>query len=217
MTSMTLPTTHPDPRRLLLVDDHPAIRKALHLSLEAARFQVVGEAGDIPDALAQIEARHPHLVVIDINLGHVSGLMLARVVRERYPELSVLIWSMYDDPDLVAEAKDAGACGYVLKSGPMEEIVKAVEVVAEGGCYYSKGVGRPSVSRPQLTGRERQVLKLVAGGRSSRQIARQLKIDARTVEAHRGSVMSKLGADNAADMIVKAFRLGYLDIDNLPE
>jgi DNA-binding NarL/FixJ family response regulator len=210
-------TTKPDPRRLLLVDDHPPIRKALHLSLEAARFQVVGEAGDISEALTQIEATRPHLVVIDINLGHVSGLMLARVVRERYPELSVLIWSMYDEPDLVAEAKDAGACGYVLKSGPMEEIVKAVEVVVEGGCYYSKGVGRPSTSRPQLTTRERQVLKEVARGRSSRQIAKQLKIERRTVEAHRSSVMGKLGAKNAAALIVIALRLGYVAIDDIDD
>ncbi|HMG24044.1 MAG TPA: response regulator transcription factor, partial [Kofleriaceae bacterium] len=138
------------------------------------RFTVVGEAGDIAEALAQLAATSPHLAVIDIGLGKVSGLLLARVVRERYPETRTLIWSMHDNADYVAEARAAGVRGYVLKSCPTEEIVKAIEVVAAGGCYYSAAVEHVSVPRPQLTQREKQILKLVATGGSSSQIAKQL-------------------------------------------
>lgn len=206
----------PDPFRVLLVDDHPAIREAVRRRLEAVpRFAVVEEAGDIPEALAQIEAMNPHLTVIDIGLGKVSGLMLARVVRDRYPELLVLIWSMHDNAEYVAQARAAGARGYVLKSGLTQEIVKAIEVVAGGGCYYSAGIDRAPVAKPQLTPREIQVLKLVARGRSSSQIARKLKVDRRTVETHRRNIMSKLGAKNTADMIIIAIGIGLLDVHDL--
>lgn len=204
--------TAPDQLHLLLVDDHPAVREAVRRRLEAVpRFKVVGEAGDIPEALAQLSATSPHLAVIDIGLGRVSGLLLARVVRERYPQTRTLIWSMHDNADYVAEARAAGVRGYVLKSCPTEEIVRAIEVVAAGGCYYSAGVERASVPKPQLTLREKQVLKLVASGKSSPQIAKQLKIDRRTVETHRRNIMSKLDAKNPVDMIVIALRLGLLD------
>ncbi len=201
-----------DQLHLLLVDDHPAVREAVRRRLEAVpRFKVVGEAGDIPEALAQLSATSPHLAVIDIGLGKVSGLLLARVVRERHPQTRTLIWSMHDNADYVAEARAAGVRGYVLKSCPTEEIVRAIEAVAAGGCYYSAGVERTSVPKPQLTLREKQVLKLVASGKSSPQIAKQLKIDRRTVESHRRNIMSKLDAKNPVDTIVIALRLGLLD------
>jgi DNA-binding NarL/FixJ family response regulator len=211
-------TTVPDRLRLLLVDDHPAVREAVRRRLEVEpRFQVVGEAGDIGAALTQIEATRPHLAVIDIGLGNVSGLLLARVVRERYPETLVLIWSMYANPDYVAEAKAAGARGYVLKSGPLGEIVKAIEAVAEGGCYYSEAVDRSSIPNAQLTTREKQVLKLVAGGKSSAQVAKQLRISRRTVESIRRNIMSKLGAKNPVEMVTIAIRNGQVDVhDVLP-
>ena len=140
-----------------------------------------------------------------------SGLLLARLIRERHPDTRTLIWSMHDNPDYVAEAKAAGVHGYVLKSCPTEEIVRAIEVVAESGHYYSAGVERVSAPRHELTAREKQVLKLVASGKSSPQIAKQLKIDRRTVETHRRNIMSKLDAKNPVDTIIIAFRLGLLD------
>ena len=201
-----------DPLRLLLVDDHPVVREAVRHRLEMVpRFKVVGEASDIPQALAQLDATSPHLTVIDIGLGKSCGLFLAREIRKRQPETRILIWSMYDRADYIAEAKAAGARGYVLKSCPTDEIVRAIEVVAEGGCYYSSGIEQVSVPRPGLTPREKQVLALVANGTTSTQIAKRLKIDCRTVETHRRNLLNKLDAKNTAEMIIIALRLGFLE------
>lgn len=199
---------------MLLVDDHPLFREAVRARLASApRLQVVGEAGSSDEALAQIRATRPHLAVIDIRLGKfadVSGLVLARTVRARHPETSVLICSGFGEDDYVAQAKKAGARGYILKTCRTEEIVKAIEMVAGGACYYSAGIEVVPLTSP-LTEREREVLKLVVRARSSKEIAKELKIDRRTVETHRRHIMDKLGARNVVEMITVAYRLGLVD------
>ena len=205
--------TRCDQLRLLLVDDHPPIREAVRRRLDAdPRFKVVGEAGDIRGALARLAETRPDLAVIDIGLGQASGLFVAREIRDRHPCTRVVIWSMHDNARYVAAAKKAGARGYVLKSGPTGEIVKALEVVAGGGCYYSVDVDRTSVPDPEPTPREMQVLRLVASGMPSSKIAKQLGVDCRTVETHRRNIMAKLGATNTADLIMIAVGLGLLDV-----
>lgn len=215
-TTMAMTITKPRPLRLLLVDDHPAIREALRRRLEVEpHFQVVGEAGNIPEAFDLIEAGRPDLAVIDVGLGAVCGLLLARMMRERYPEVRIIVWSMHARPDCVAEARAAGARGYVLKTGATGEVVRAIEVVAEGGCYYSAGLDQESIPSLSLTFREKQILPLVASGRSSAEIAKQLKIKRRTVESHRRSIMAKLGASNTVDMVVIAIGIGLIDVHQL--
>jgi DNA-binding NarL/FixJ family response regulator len=118
---------------------------------------------------------------------------------------------MHGDDDHVAQARAAGAQGYILKSNSMEEIVRAIEIVAGGARYYSVDVEQVSVPRPTLTAREREVLTLVARAKSSREIAKELKIDCRTVETHRRNIMDKLEAKNAVEMITIAYRLGLID------
>lgn len=213
---MPLAMTRIDPIRVLLVDDHPAPREGVRLRLTTlARFQVVGEAGDPDEALAMLSAAHPHVAVIDISFGKrlsdVRGLALTRTVREQHRETRVLIWSVHGQGDYVAQARAAGAHGYILKSCSMEEIMKAIEVVAGGGRYYSPELEQVSVPRPTLTAREREVLALVARARSSPEIARDLKIDCRTVETHRRHIMEKLEAKNVVEMITIAYRLGLID------
>jgi DNA-binding NarL/FixJ family response regulator len=214
---MTTTMTRPDPFLVLLVDDHPPIREAVRRRLEAlSRFEV-GEAADFFEAISRIKAKKPHLAVIDIDLGEVSGMLLAREVRDHYPETRVLIWSMYGDDTYVAQARAAAARGYVLKTRPTDEIVKAIEVVADGRCYYSAGVDRAPVTKDQLTQSEMKVLEWVARGRSSAQIARQLKSKRRTVEKHRQNIMTKLGAKNTADLVIIAIRIGLLNVHDLIE
>ncbi|HEY0481496.1 MAG TPA: response regulator transcription factor, partial [Kofleriaceae bacterium] len=182
---MTTTTTRREPIRVVLVDDHPLFREAIRARLATTpRLLVVGEAGTSDEALAQIRATQPHLAVIDIKLGKladVSGLVLARTVRERHPETRVLICSGHGEDDYVAEAKKAGARGYILKTCRTEEIVRGIEMVAGGACYYSAGIEPVSVLRLPLTAREHEVLKLVVRAKSSKEIARELKIDRRTV------------------------------------
>jgi DNA-binding NarL/FixJ family response regulator len=213
--------------RVVLVDDHPLFREAVRLRLATApRFQVVGEASSCEEALVQIRATRPHLVVIDISLckqddasgplvarkpTDMSGLILARKVRALDPEIRVLICSASGGEDHVAAARAAGTRGYVVKSCRNEDIVRAIEVVVSGGCYYSAGLERVSVSRPELTAREMEVLQLVSHARSSAEIARELKMKCRTVENHRQHIMEKLDARNVVDMIRIAFRYGLID------
>jgi DNA-binding NarL/FixJ family response regulator len=205
-------TTTTDQLRLLLVDAHPAVREAVRRRLEAVpRFKVVGEAGDTHEAFVQLEKTGLHLAVIDISLGNTSGLFLAREIARRYAEIRTLIWSMHSNADYLTEAKDAGVRGYVLKSRPTEEIVKAIEVVAAGGHYYSADIEQVSVGMPRLTQTEHRILKLVASGKTSRGIAKLLKISPRTVETHRGNVMNKLGATSTVEMVIIAYRRGLID------
>jgi DNA-binding NarL/FixJ family response regulator len=213
---MALAMTRTEPIRVLLVDDHPAPREAVRLRLTTlARFQVVGEASDPDEALATLGATHPDVAVIDISFGKklsdMGGLTLTRKLRERHRETRILIWSMHGDADHVAQARAAGAHGYILKSCKVEEIVKAIEVVAGGGRYYSSEVEQGSMPKPTLTAREREVLTLVKDAKSSREIARELKIEFRTVESHRRNIMDKLGAKNVVEMITIAYRLGLID------
>jgi len=180
-----------------------------------SRFQVVGEAGDPDEALGQISATRPNVAVIDISFGKllcdVSGLVLTREVCKLCPKTRVLIWSMHDSYDYVGQAKHAGAHGYVLKTSPMEEIVRAIEVVAGGARYCSASIEQMSGPRSALTAREREVLRLVARAESSKEIARELKIDRRTVETHRRNIMDKLEAKNVVQLVTTAYSLGLVD------
>jgi DNA-binding NarL/FixJ family response regulator len=201
-----------DDVRILLVDDHAAVRLGARMLLEAVpHFKVVGEAADIPEALSKTEATRPHLAVVDIALGKMNGLLLVRVLHERFPETRVLIWSMYAKPEYVAEAMRAGARGYVLKSGPANEIVIAIEAALVGS-YISSGLDKTVIARPILSPAEKQVLVLVAKGLSSREVAKRLKKDSRTVETQRRNIMDKLGATNAVQMVTQAISLGLLDV-----
>jgi DNA-binding NarL/FixJ family response regulator len=209
-------TIRSDQLRLIHVDDHPFAREALRWRLEMVpRFQVVGEAGDCFEALALIEATTPDLAVIDIGLGTTAdkpnGLFLAREVHKRHPEIRVVIWSMYEDADYVASAKAASVCGYVSKSRPTEELVKAIEEVAAGRCCYPDSLEQVSVQKPRLTPTEKKVLTGVANGKSSKEIAEELGNDYLTVNTHRGNIMKKLGAKKAAAMTTIALRLGLID------
>lgn len=205
-------TSTRDQLRLLLVDDHPAVREAVRHRLEAVpRFKVTGEASDVHQALALLSQLSPHVAVIDIGLGKgPNGLFLAREMSRHHAGTRALIWSMH--ANRLAEARAAGVRGYVLKSAPTEEIVKAIEVVAEGGSYYSAGVERESTSIPTLTPTELRILRLVASGKRTRDIAKLLKVSHRTVETHRQNILSKLGATSSVDMVIIAYRMGLVDL-----
>ena len=192
--------------RLLLVDDHPLVRDGLRARLGAVPgFEVVGEAGDAAEALAQLAAGRPQIVLMDVGMKHTSGIELAALLLEREPGLRVLMLSMYDNPEYVQRALQAGARGYVLKDAPASEIVAAIEAVAAGGTFLSPAVSgrlfRNQAPRPVLSPRESEILAALAKGRSSKQIARELGLSVRTVEAHRQHIKRKLGLEGQAELI----------------
>ena len=194
------------PIRLMLVDDHPLVRDGLRARLEAVPgFQVVGEAGNADEAHAQLESLHPAIVLMDVGMKGVNGIDLTAALLEREPELLVLMLSMYDNPEYVQRAMQAGARGYVLKDSPASEIIAAIEAIAGGGTFLSPAVSkrlfRNQAPRPLLSSRESEILSALARGLSSKQIAREMDVSVRTVEAHRQNIKRKLSLEGQAELI----------------
>ncbi len=199
--------TSPAPTiRLLLVDDHPLVRDGLRARLEVVPgFEVVGEAGNADEAQERMAALRPSLVLMDVGMKSVNGIDLTAMLLAAEPELQVLMLSMYDNPEYVQRAMQAGARGYVLKDAPASEIIAAIEAVAAGGTFLSPAVSRRlfrnQTPRPLLSSREAQILSALARGLSSKQIAREMDVSVRTVEAHRQSIKRKLALDGQAELI----------------
>lgn len=197
----TVPTT-----RVLLVDDHPLVREGLKARLSAVPgIEVVGEAGDATEALAQVEATEPDLVLMDVGMKQTSGIELTPRLLERRPQLRVLMLSMYDNPAYVSRALQAGARGYVLKEAPSDEIVAAIAAVREGRTFLSAGLAgrsaRTETPKPLLSPREGDILRGLAQGLSSKQLGERLGMSVRTVETHRQNIRRKLNLGGQAELI----------------
>jgi len=201
------PGATPSPAiRLLLVDDHPLVRDGLRARLQAVPgFEVVGEASNAEEAHAQLGALQPTLVLMDVGMKGVNGIDLTSALLEREPALLVLMLSMYDNPEYVQRAMQAGARGYVLKDSPASEIIAAIEAVAGGGTFLSPAVSRRlfrnQTPRPMLSSRECEILAALARGLSSKHIDREMDVSVRTVEAHRQNIKRKLSLEGQAELI----------------
>ncbi len=192
--------------RILLVDDHPMVREGLRARLSSlAQLAVVGEAGDAAEAMRLLDQTAVDVVLQDVGLKEGNGIDLAQAMLARWPGLCVLMFSMYDNPEYVQRALQAGARGYVLKDAPAGEIVAAIDAVVAGGTYLSPGVSRRlfrhHTPRPLLSPRESQILSALGRGESSKQIAKALDLSVRTVETHRQSIKRKLGLEGQAELI----------------
>ena len=200
--------------RLVIVDDHSLVRDGLRARLSVVPgLQVIGEAASGVEALAIAAADAPDLMLVDVGMRGMNGIELANALRERHPQIRVLMLSMYDNREYVLSAIRAGARGYVLKESPTEEIIAAIGAVWAGGNYFSAQVAnlvaQAGASGPQLTGREHEILLLLAHGRSNKFVARQLDISVRTVETHRLSLRRKLGVDSASELLKIAVSNGW--------
>lgn len=192
--------------RLLLVDDHPLVRDGLRARLEVVPgFEVAGEASNAEEARLLLDELHPTLVLMDVGMKGVNGIELTALLLEHQPALLVLMLSMYDNPEYVQRALQAGARGYVLKDSPASEIIAAIEAVAAGGTFLSPAVSRRlfrnQAPRPVLSARECEILAALARGLSSKHIAREMDVSVRTVEAHRQSIKRKLSLEGQAELI----------------
>jgi DNA-binding NarL/FixJ family response regulator len=192
--------------RILLVDDHPMVREGLRARLSSVpRLLVVGEAGDAAEALLRLADTRPDVVLQDVGLKDGNGIDLVRTMLERQPDLRVLMFSMYDNPEYVQLALQAGARGYLLKDAPATEILAAIDAVAAGGTFLSPAVSRrlfrAQQPRPILSPREAEILAALGRGESSKQIAIALTLSVRTVEAHRQSIKRKLDLGGQAELI----------------
>lgn len=201
-------TTAPPPHtvRIVLVDDHSLVREGLKAMLGGSpHIDVVGEAGNAADALMVVEQAQPQLVLMDIGMKEVNGIELTLQLLQRRPDLLVLMLSMYDNPATVNRAMQAGARGYVLKDAPSEDIVRAIDTLVAGGTFLSADISgrllRSQTPRPLLSARESAILSHLAKGSSSKQMALELGVSARTVETHRQNIRRKLNLEGQAELI----------------
>ena len=205
---MTDAAAQPKPIRLFLVDDHPLVRDGLRARLGAMpNLEIVGEAGSGAEALALLATLRPDLMLVDVGMKDMNGIDLAALVlqQQQHPAPHIVMLSMYDNPEYVQKALQVGARGYVLKDAPAAEIVAAIEAVSAGGTFLSPAVSkklfRNQAPRPLLTPREGEILTALGRGESSKQIARDLSLSVRTVEAHRQSIKRRLGIEGQAELI----------------
>ncbi len=193
--------------KILIVDDHPLVRGGLRQVIqEDGRFELVGEAGHGEDAMVLIQERKPDVAVLDLKMPGLSGLEIARNLQSINSPTRVIILTMHNEEELCNRALDNGAMGYILKENAVEEIVKAIDAVLEGQHYYSPSVSDHLIRRRQrvdtlakekpglgdLTKAELRILKLISQKKTSREIATELFISPRTVEAHRANICTKL-------------------------
>jgi DNA-binding NarL/FixJ family response regulator len=195
----------------IVADDHPAILTAVGDALEKSGVEVVARSASGRDAEDRIEELHPAVAVLDSQMPDVRGTEVARHVARSTPDTAVVVYTAFGDRALLLEALDAGARGFVLKEAPLEELVRAVQVVAGGGSYVDPtlaGVlaGTSAEKVPTLTQREREVLRLLADGLSNEQIGKRLFISPETVRTHVRKAMDKLESDTRTQAVATALR-----------
>jgi DNA-binding NarL/FixJ family response regulator len=212
--------------RVMVVDDHAVVREGIrHVLADATQFAVVAEAGSAADAIARVVDARPDVIILDVSMPGGSGLGAVAELRERAPAARVLMLSVHDDTEYVIESVHAGADGYLRKDSTPAELRSAITAVHEGRRYYSPQVagalaaalrsdgGKPDTTRAPratdvLSPRELEILTHIADGLTSREIGTTLGISVRTVEAHRNSLMRKLGVRTIAGLTRLAIEQG---------
>jgi DNA-binding NarL/FixJ family response regulator len=211
--------------RVLLADDHKMIRAGLRLVLEQQPdLAVVGEADDGRQAVSQAAELKPQVVVMDVGMPNLNGIEAAAHIKEAQPGTSIVMLSMHSDEGYILRALRAGATGYILKDSAEADLVAAVRAVAEGKSFFSPKVSRILLedymrklrktgaedSYDLLSAREREILQLVAEGKSSKEVANLLHLSVYTVETHRANIMQKLNLRGIPELILYAVRKGIV-------
>lgn len=205
--------------RVLLADDHKIVLEGLR-GLLSAEFELVGEAANGQELLERARELAPDVVVADISMPLLNGIDAVRKMREEGGAAKVVFLTMHPDVVYATRALDVGASGYVLKHSASDELVEAIKVALRGGTYLSPQVRNPAVTELmdetrrhvkgtiELTGRQREVLQLLAEGRSAKEIGGLLGISARTVETHKYKMMDDLGVKTSAELVQYAVKNG---------
>ena len=211
--------------RILLADDHVVMRRGIRALLERRPdFQVVAEAGDGREAVELTETYAPHVVVADIAMPNLNGIEAARQIAQKSPQTAIVILSMHSDESYVLRALKAGARGYLLKDSPESDLINAILAVHEGKAFFSPAISKMLVedymrqlqqrgaddSYELLTMREREVLQLLAEGKSNKDVAGILNLSIHTVETHRSNILQKLNLHGTPEMILYAIRKGVI-------
>lgn len=220
-------STGPTPVRVLLAEDHRIVREGVRALLEGEPdIDVVGEVGDGRAAVDEAARLQPDVVVMDLGMPVLNGIDATREIRRAGGPTRVVVLSMYSGEEYVRPVIRAGASGYLVKGSGLSDLVAAIRAVAGGDAFFSPEVARVLLEEPRsepagpaerpaptgsaLTPRELEILRLVAEGRSSPEIARELDLSVKTVEGHRGRIMAKLGLHNVAGLVRHAIKIGLV-------
>jgi DNA-binding NarL/FixJ family response regulator len=200
----------------LIVDDHEVVREGLRLSLSRSpHIRVVGEAGDGQSAIDLAERRRPDVVIMDVRMPGMDGLDATKELTERTPDTAVLIFTAYSERSLLARGLESGAKGYILKEAPHETLIRAIEKVAGGESFIDPALMPAFLSgkdrEDMLTGREREILQLLADGMSNADVAARLFISQETVKSHVRHILAKLEADTRTHAVAIALRDAIID------
>jgi DNA-binding NarL/FixJ family response regulator len=213
--------------RVLLADDHTVVRQGVcQFLVEESDIEVVAEASDGAEAIKLVEVHQPDVAVLDIRMPGMTGVEATRLIKERFPQVKVLILTAYDDDPYVFALLEAGADGYVLKTASGDELVRAVRTVDQGEsalspAIASKVVQQATSRKPEgavdqvepLTTRELDVLRLAAKGMTNRTIGHELGISHRTVQGHLASIYGKLSVNSRTEAVTEALRRGWIVIE----
>ena len=213
--------------KLLLVDDHPVVRRGMRSCLEGIRHvEVVDEAVDGKEAVEKVKALSPDIVLMDIDMPVMNGLEATKVLREEFPDTRVLILSIHTNKEYVLQIIRSGAQGYVLKDASPADLVRAIESVDSGEPFFSPDISQIVLNQyleeagadaagdtVKLTTRERQVLAMIAGGQSNKEMASELNVGVRTIETHRERVMNKLNIHSVAGLTKYAITNGIVKLE----
>jgi DNA-binding NarL/FixJ family response regulator len=196
--------------RCLIADDHPALVAAVTLFLAEAGYEIVGPATDGPRAVALLEKERPALALVDFHMPRLEGTALIRRLKEVSPETALAVYTADADGSTARAALAAGAAGVLLKEAPIADLGRALEALLAGRCYLDPTLADASPSRGRLTGREVDVLSLLAEGLSHEEIGRRLAISAETVRTHVRKAADRLEARNRTEAVATALRQGLI-------
>lgn len=213
-----------DLTHVLIADDHTLVRAGIRSLLEKLPgIEVVAEASDGREVLRLVAEHQPQIVLMDLAMPNLNGLDTTRALTESYPKVRVIILSIYSDEEHVYQALRVGASGYLLKGASIEELELAIRSVARGETFLSPQVSRPVIDEyvrrtnasgpgDNLSSRQRQVLQLVAEGKTTKQVALELNISVKTVESHRAQLMDRLNIHDIAGLVRFAIRMGLVKV-----
>ena len=215
--------------KVVIVDDHTIVRKGLvSLLYDEEDIDVIGEAEDGHEAIKTVEKLNPDVVIMDIGMPSMNGLEAVRLLKKERPAIRILILTMHANEEYIIEALKSGACGYLIKKSAPRELTSAIRIADSGEMYLSPTIATKVINRfitetainhdghkkdDVLTSREREVIQMIAEGKSNKEIADKLSISLKTVKNHRSNMMDKLNLHNTAEITQYAIKTGILILD----